>query len=68
MKKTTQEFYIEISEILDKEHPEFLEEFKRRIASERPKQVFLWLQSEIEKIKISDKFDRLMTDFFYSIH
>lgn len=66
--KTIQDFYVEISYLLQKEHHDIWVEFKNRIITENPKQVFMWLQSELEKRNISDELDGVMTDFFYSIH
>ena len=66
--KTIQQFYIEITKLLQKEHPDLLAGFKERINYKNPKEVFMWLQSELEKRSISDKLEAVMTDFFYSIH
>jgi len=68
MKKTVQEFYTGISDLLQKEHLDLLGDFNSRTISENPKQVFLWLQSKLEKRNISDELNGVMTDFFYSIH
>jgi hypothetical protein len=66
--KIIQDFYVEISYLLRKEHPDIWVEFKNRIVTENPKQVFMWLQSELEQRNISNKLEGVMTDFFYSIH
>lgn len=68
MKKSVQDFYVEISNLLHKEHPELLVDFNNRTTIDNPKQVFLWLQLEFEKKNISDELNEVMTDFFYSIH
>lgn len=68
MKKSVQDFYIEISILLKREHPELLADFNDRITVDNPKQIFLWLQLELEKRSISDELDEVMTDLFYSIH
>ncbi len=68
MKKSIKEFYTEISDLLRKECFDLLVDFNNRTISGNPKQVFLWLQSELEKRNISDELNGVMTDFFYSIH
>jgi len=68
MNRTMQDFYLSLSDLIQKEHPVLLNDFNNRIAKDNPKQVFMWLQSELENIKISKALDGVMTDFFYSIH
>jgi hypothetical protein len=68
MKKSVQEFYTELSDLLRKEHLDLLGAFNNHAINDNPKQVFLWLQSELEKRNISDELNEIITDFFYSIH
>lgn len=66
--KKVEGFYQAISNILRAEHPDLFKELNGRIDKDDPKQVFIWLQSELEQRSISNDLDSVMTDFFYSIH
>ena len=68
MEKMTKNFYKEINILLKRENAILSIEFEKRIKIDDPKEIFMWLDSELKNKSLSSELDELLTDFFYSIH
>lgn len=67
--RTIDHFYSEFRAIIRKNNSQLLHNFDEVVReAKHPKEVFLWLDKQLQSGKISSDIEPLLTDFFGCIH